>query len=88
MTLGAMFRDGAVAPAMRGDLASVRVSDSAEYSGSSYIPTTGDFTSDASTQVLFNFDQVPEPSSLLVLGVGGCVLSRWRRRVQLVEQGR
>jgi hypothetical protein len=60
MSLGALARDHGIDSSFRGDLQSLRISDVARYSGSSYVPTTGYFSADASTQLLIN---LPEPSS-------------------------
>jgi hypothetical protein len=57
--IGAIFRDGGVAPSFIGFLDSVRLSDVARYSGDSYTAPTGDMTSDANTQLLYNFDEPP-----------------------------
>ena len=87
MALGALPRDGQVPAAysFEGDLASVRISNIALYSGSSYnaISGPGDFSDGASTQALYDFAPVPEPSSLCILaGFAGAGLTRRRRKTE------
>ena len=76
MTIGAIFRDRGVVPSFQGDLQSLRISNSARYSGDSYTPVSGDYTSDSTTQLLFNFGEVPEPSAAFSLGVFVFLLRR------------
>lgn len=57
-SIGAMFRDGGIDPSFLGDIQSLRISDVARYSGSSYTPTFSDFTDDSSTLLLYDFDQL------------------------------
>lgn len=54
--VGAIFRDGAIAPSFIGHLDALRVSNVARYSGDSFEAPTGDLTSDSSTQILYNFN--------------------------------
>lgn len=78
MSIGGMFRDGALVPSFLGDLASLRVSNVARYVGNSYAPsTTGYFTPDGSTQMLIN---LPEPSIAGALGLGMLAFGRRTRR--------
>ena len=65
MTVGAIFRDGGIDPSFQGDIKSLRVSNIARYSGNSYTPTFGDFTSDPSTLLLYDFDKVPTGSTII-----------------------
>jgi hypothetical protein len=55
--LGAIFRDGAIQSSFTGFLDSLRISDSARYSGSSFTPPSDDFASDSNTLILYNFLQ-------------------------------
>ncbi|NQU20164.1 MAG: PEP-CTERM sorting domain-containing protein [Candidatus Nealsonbacteria bacterium] len=41
------------------------MSDSARYSGISFTPPTGDLTSDANTQLLYNFNDPPGSTTVL-----------------------
>ena len=62
--LGAIFRDGSIASSFVGYLDSLRVSNSARYTGASFSPPLGDMTSDAATLMLFNFDESPGSPTL------------------------
>jgi hypothetical protein len=66
--IGAIFRDGIVQSSFIGTLDSLRVSDVARYSGTSFTPPTGDMTSDADTLLLYNFD---EPQGSPTVADGG-----------------
>jgi hypothetical protein len=54
--VGAIFRDGVVRNGFVGYIDSLRISDAARYSGSSFTAPTGDLASDANTLLLYNFD--------------------------------
>ncbi|MEG4318588.1 MULTISPECIES: LamG domain-containing protein [unclassified Microcoleus] len=54
--IGALFRDGATASSFIGHLDTLRISNVARYSGNSFEAPTGDLTSDANTQILYNFN--------------------------------
>jgi hypothetical protein len=54
--IGAIERDGSLSGSFTGYMDSFRVSDVARYSGNSFSAPTGDFSSDANTQILYNFD--------------------------------
>jgi hypothetical protein len=53
--IGAICRDGGINSSFLGYLDTIRVSNIARYSGSSFSAPTGDLTTDANTLVLFNF---------------------------------
>ncbi len=53
--VGALFK-GPLAPSFVGYMDTLRVSDVARYSGLAFIPPVGDLTSDANTQLLYNFN--------------------------------
>lgn len=55
--LGAIFRDSVIVNSFLGYLDSLRVSNTARYTGSSFQPPVGDFSNDASTLMLFNFNE-------------------------------
>ena len=55
--IGAIPRDGGTPPGLVGYLDSVRISSSARYSGVIFTPPVGDLTSDAHTQLLYNFNE-------------------------------
>lgn len=57
--VGAIPRDSICQNGFLGDIESLRISDVARYSGESFTPTLGDFTSDANTLLLYNFDDPP-----------------------------
>jgi hypothetical protein len=77
MTAGAMFRDNGIAQSFKGDLQSLRISDTARYSGSSYAASLGYFGPDSSTQLLIS---LPEPSAGAVLcALTSGILLRRRR---------
>ena len=57
--VGAIFRDGVIAPPFVGYLDSLRVSRVARYSGAYFTPTLGDSTTDADTLLLYNFSEAP-----------------------------
>src|SRR5207344_2942033 len=57
--IGATDRDSLIAPSFIGFLDSIRISDVARYTGSSFTPPTGDMASDANTLLLYNFDEAP-----------------------------
>ena len=57
--VGAIFRDGAINVSFLGSIQSLRISNSARYSGNSYSPNFGDFTDDTSTLLLYDFDTAP-----------------------------
>jgi hypothetical protein len=66
MSIGANFPIGTVSgPSFIGEIQSLRISDTARYDGSSYTATLNDFTSDPSTLLLFNFDQLPVGSTTI-----------------------
>jgi hypothetical protein len=79
MTVGAIFRDNGIVPSFQGDLQSLRISDTARYSGNSYAANFSYFGPDASTQLLIS---VPEPSSGAVACAfaGGFLFLRRRSR--------
>jgi hypothetical protein len=54
--VGAIFRDGGIAPSFIGHLDTLRVSNVARYSGDSFEAPTGDLLSDSNTQILYNFN--------------------------------
>jgi hypothetical protein len=58
-TVGALEGDGFLNPSFLGEIQSLRISNTARYSGSSYSATLGDFSDDASTQLLYDFDTAP-----------------------------
>jgi hypothetical protein len=62
--IGAEFRDALLSASFIGYLSSLRISDVARYSGSSYSATTGDFTADANALVLFDFHEAPGTTSI------------------------
>ena len=61
MVVGAIIRNNnqQLYPSFIGDIDSLRISNTARYSGTSFVPTLGDMTSDASTLLLYNFDNAP-----------------------------
>jgi hypothetical protein len=63
--IGAIFRDGSVAPSFIGVLDSVRLSDVARYAGTSFSPATGDLNTDANTLLLYNFDDAPGSTTVV-----------------------
>lgn len=72
LSIGAMFRDGGIAPSFLGDIESLRISDVARYSGDSYTASMSDFTDDSSTLLLYDFDQVsPGATSITDLSGNG-----------------
>jgi hypothetical protein len=46
-------------PSFLGEIQSLRISNVARYSGSTYTPVLADFSNDASTELLYNFDTAP-----------------------------
>jgi hypothetical protein len=54
--VGAIFRDGVVRPGFVGHIDSLRISNTARYSGESFTAPTGDLASDADTLLLYNFN--------------------------------
>lgn len=62
--VGAIPRDSSCQNGFIGDIESLRISDIARYSGESFTPTFGDFTSDANTLLLYNFDDPPGSSTV------------------------
>lgn len=59
-TIGAIHRvadNSGIRPSFIGLLDTVRISDVARYSGSSFVPPAGDLTADANTQLLYNFNE-------------------------------
>jgi hypothetical protein len=65
MSIGAMFRDGGTSPSFIGDILSLRISDDARYSGSSYSASMSDFTDDPDTLLLYDFDQLSAGSTTI-----------------------
>ena len=61
--IGAIFRDGFIAPSFSGYLSSLRVSKSARYSGN-YTPHTEDYANDADTVLLFGFNAASGTTSI------------------------
>jgi hypothetical protein len=57
--IGAIFRDGGIQQSFKGEIESLRISNTARYSGSSYVATMADFPDDSSTQLLYDFDTAP-----------------------------
>jgi hypothetical protein len=57
--VGAIFRDGFIAPSFLGFLDSLRVSGVARYTGDSFVPPTGDMSSDSDTLLLYNLNEPP-----------------------------
>lgn len=55
--IGALFRDGYVHPAFVGYIDSIRISNNARYSGTSFVPPSGDLAPDANTLLLYNFSE-------------------------------
>lgn len=72
-TVGAIDRppDGGVLPSFLGEIQSLRISDVARYSGSSYTPTLGDFSDDTSTELLYDFDNAPVGNTIPDLSGNG-----------------
>jgi hypothetical protein len=62
--VGAIFRDNRVRPGFVGFMDSLRISDMARYSGSSFTAPTGDFASDANTLLLYNFDDPADSTTV------------------------
>jgi len=62
--VGAVPRDSVVASSFRGLIDSLRISDTARYSGNSFVPTIGDLPTDANTLLLFNFDEPPGSTTI------------------------
>jgi len=62
--VGAIPRDGICQQGFVGDIESLRISDVARYTGESFAPTLGDFTSDGNTLLLFNFDDPPGSTTI------------------------
>ena len=56
--VGALIR-GSLIPSFQGYMDTLRISDIARYSGASFTAPTGDFTTDANTQLLYNFNEAP-----------------------------
>ena len=56
--VGALIR-GSLIPSFQGYMDTLRVSDIARYSGASFAAPTGDFSTDANTQLLYNFNEAP-----------------------------
>jgi hypothetical protein len=69
--VGAIFRDGTIAQSFLGEIQSLRISDVARYAGSSYTPTFGDFSDDASTLLLYDFDSAPIGQTITDLSGNG-----------------
>lgn len=57
MWLGGRFFDGQLYGGLIGEMDTVRISHVARYSGASFTPPTGDLTTDANTDILYNFDE-------------------------------
>jgi uncharacterized repeat protein (TIGR01451 family) len=57
--IGAIFRDGSINSSFLGHIDTLRHSSVARYSGTSFSPPTGDLASDASTVLLYNFNEEP-----------------------------
>lgn len=55
--IGALLRPD-LWPSFQGYMESIRLSDIPRYSGESFSPPTGDFTSDANTLLLYTFDEL------------------------------
>jgi hypothetical protein len=56
---------------MLGDIDALRVSSTARYTGSSFSPPVGDFSSDASTLLLYNFNDPPGSMTVTDSGPNG-----------------
>ena len=70
--VGSIFRGGGTAqPGMRGFIDTLRVSDVARYSGASFTPPVGDLSSDASTLLLYNFNEAPGSTTVADLSGNG-----------------
>jgi hypothetical protein len=75
--IGAIFRDGGVQTSFNGYMESLRISDTARYSGNSFDAPTGDLPSDANTLLLFTFDEpagnatVQDASPRMLTGILG-----------------
>lgn len=54
--VGALIR-GSLIPSFQGYMDTLRISDIARYSGASFTAPTGDFATDANTQLLYNFNE-------------------------------
>ena len=57
--VGAIFRGGTTHASFQGYIDTLRISNNARYSGASFTAPTGDLTTDANTQLLYNFDDAP-----------------------------
>ena len=64
MVIGAaLFRNPSYVSFL-GDIDSLRISNTARYSGASFVPVIGDLSNDASTLLLYNFNQAPGTTSI------------------------
>ena len=62
---------GGFDPSFRGYIDTLRVSNNARYSGASYTPVAGDLSSDANTQLLYNFNEAPGSTTIADLSGNG-----------------
>jgi len=61
--IGAIDRDGGMLPSFLGEIESLRISNTALYTGASYAATVGDFTDQSSTLLLYDFNDVSAGST-------------------------
>ena len=69
--IGAIFRDGKINSGFIGYMDTLRISDTARYSTSSFLPAGGDLSSDANTLLLYNFTELSGSSTVLDLSGNG-----------------
>jgi hypothetical protein len=69
--VGAIFRDGSISPGMVGYLDTLRISDVARYSGSSFTSPQGDLSGDSHTLLLYNFNESSGSSTVADLSGNG-----------------
>ncbi len=67
--IGAIFRDGGIRSSFIGYVDSLRISDTARYNSTEFIPVLGDFVSDEHTLLLYDFNEAP--GSLNVIDKSG-----------------
>ena len=63
--VGAIYRDNQIRPSFLGFLDTFRISNVARYTGASFVPPTGDLSSDANTLILYNFDESPGATTIV-----------------------
>jgi hypothetical protein len=62
--IGATLRNSLAYESFIGSIDSFRISSTARYAGSSFVPTIGDLPTDASTLLLYNFNEAPGSTTI------------------------